>query len=41
MIVVRGEEINGRLRAVPGFWTAGMETDVQMDASIVIDGRKG
>lgn len=41
MIVVRGEDVNGRLRVVPGFWTAGMETDIEMDASIVVDGRRG
>ncbi|MCR5859756.1 hypothetical protein [Mesorhizobium sp. J428] len=41
MIIVRGEEVNGRLRVVPGFWTAGMETQVELVGSIVVDGRKG
>lgn len=41
MIVVKGEELNGQLRVVPGFWTAGMETEVELAASIVVDGRNG
>ncbi|MFC6486910.1 hypothetical protein [Nitratireductor sp. GCM10026969] len=41
MIMVRGEEVNGRLRVVPGFWVAGMETEVELAASIVVDGRRG
>lgn len=41
MIIVRGEEVNGRLRVVPGFWTAGMETEVEIAASITVDGRNG
>jgi hypothetical protein len=41
MIIVKGEELDGRLRVVPGFWTAGMETEVQLSASIVVDGPKG
>lgn len=41
MILVRAENIDGRLRAVPGFWMAGMETRVSMAASIVVDGRSG
>lgn len=41
MIIVRGEELDGRLRVVPGFWQAGMETEVQMAASITVDGRNG
>ena len=41
MIVVRGEELSGRLRVVPGFWVAGMETEVELAASITVDGQKG
>ncbi|SFU22517.1 hypothetical protein [Mesorhizobium sp. YR577] len=41
MIIVRGEEISGRLRVVPGFWAAGMETEVELVASITVDGRSG
>jgi len=41
MIVVRGESVDGRLRVVPGFWTAGIETDVEIVASITVDGKQG
>lgn len=41
MIIVRGEELNGRLRVVPGFWVAGMETEVEVVTSITVDGRNG
>ncbi|OCJ03844.1 hypothetical protein A6U87_17545 [Rhizobium sp. AC44/96] len=41
MIIVRGEELNGRLRVVPGFWSAGMETEVALAASITVDGLGG
>ncbi|MCK9552250.1 hypothetical protein [Aquamicrobium sp.] len=41
MIIIKGEELDGRLRVVPGFWTAGMETEVELAASIVVDGRSG
>ncbi|MER8867966.1 hypothetical protein NKI19_30460 [Mesorhizobium sp. M0751] len=41
MIVVKGEELNARLRVVPGFWSAGIETDVDLVASIIVDGRNG
>lgn len=41
MIIVKGEEVNARLRVVPGFWTMGMETDVEMVASITVDGQSG
>lgn len=41
LIIVRGEDVNGRLRVVPGFWQAGMETDVEISASIIVDGPKG
>lgn len=38
---MRGEELNGRLRVAPGFWVAGMEAEVELAASITVDGRKG
>ncbi|WP_313192331.1 hypothetical protein [Shinella zoogloeoides] len=41
MIVVRGEDLNARLRVVPGFWSAGMETDVEIAASVTVDGQNG
>lgn len=41
MIIVRGEDVNARLRVVPGFWTAGMETEVEIAASITVDGPTG
>lgn len=41
MIVVRGEHVVPKLRVVPGFWEAGMEADVEVVASIVVDGRDG
>lgn len=41
MIVVRGEDVNARLRVVPGFWVAGMETEVEIAASITVDGPAG
>lgn len=41
MIIVKGEEMDARLRVVPGFWTAGIETEVELAASIVVDGRNG
>lgn len=41
MIVVRGEDLNARLRVVPGFWSAGMETEVEIAASITVDGIGG
>ncbi|MGV1949670.1 hypothetical protein ACQZ44_02500 [Agrobacterium vitis] len=41
IIIVRGEDLSGRLRVVPGFFQAGMETSVEVSASIVVDGPKG
>jgi hypothetical protein len=41
MIIVRGEDVSARLRVVPGFWTAGMETEVEIAASITVDGPSG
>lgn len=41
MIIVRGEQTVAKLRAVPGFWNVGIETDVEIVASITVDGRSG
>lgn len=41
MIIVKGESLEARLRVVPGFWTAGMETEAQLTAGITVDGRSG
>ncbi|RCS21434.1 hypothetical protein DUT91_24130 [Phyllobacterium salinisoli] len=41
MIIVRGEDVTARLRVVPGFWTAGMDTNVELAASITVDGIGG
>lgn len=41
MIMVRGEDVDARLRVVPGFWSAGMETNVEISASITVDGING
>lgn len=41
MIIVRGEDLSGRLRVVPGFWSAGIETEVEIAASITVDGQNG
>lgn len=41
MIIVRGEQTIARLRVMPGFWSATIETDVETVASITVDGRNG
>lgn len=41
IVVVRGEEVRGHLRAVPGFWSANIVTEVRISASVVVDGRSG
>lgn len=41
MIIVKGEELNARLRVVPGFWSASIETEVEIAASITVDGLGG
>jgi hypothetical protein len=41
MIIVKGEDVQARLRVVPGFWSAGIETDVEITASITLDGPHG
>lgn len=41
MIIVKGEDVQARLRVVPGFWSAGIETEVEIAASITVDGVNG
>lgn len=41
MIVVRGETIQTRLRVVPGFWSASIATEVEISASVTVDGPGG
>jgi hypothetical protein len=41
IIVVRGEEVRGRLDVQPGFWTANMKTQVLIVASTFVDGPGG
>lgn len=41
MIIVRAEQVTARMRVVPGFWTNGIESEVETMASITVDGRGG
>lgn len=41
MIVVEAEEIDVRINVIPGFWSADMTSDVEMAASLRVDGRNG
>jgi hypothetical protein len=41
MVVVRGEEVRGNLRVVPGFWSGNIVTEVRISASVIVDGRTG
>ena len=40
-IIVELEDMDVRLRMIPGFWTSEMEADVELTASIRVDGREG
>jgi len=40
-IIVRGETLEGKLIAVPGFWTASISTTIEVAASITVDGPNG
>ena len=40
-IVVRGESLEGKLVAIPGFWTANISTTIQLSAVITVDGPQG
>lgn len=41
MIIIRGEQLISRLRAVPGLWTSTIESDVEIVASVIVDGKSG
>ena len=41
VIVIRGEEVRGRLDVQPGFWQANMKTEVVIVASTYVDGPLG
>lgn len=41
LIVVRAENLEGALRVEPGFWSANMSTEVDITASITVDGPGG
>lgn len=41
IIVVRGEEVRGRLDVQPGFWQANMKTEVVIVSSVYVDGPSG
>lgn len=41
IIIVRGEDIDADIRAIPGFWENSMEAEVNVTASIQVDGPDG
>ncbi|MGJ0427551.1 hypothetical protein [Methylocystis sp.] len=41
IVAVRGESIEARLNVVPGFWTARIVANVNMSASVAVDGKDG
>jgi uncharacterized protein YbjQ (UPF0145 family) len=41
VINVRGESISARFNVIPGFWSARIGADVEMSASVTIDGPAG
>jgi hypothetical protein len=41
MIVVRGEDVRGHLRLQPGFWSATMETEVDLVVGMTVDSPRG
>lgn len=41
LIVVRADNLDGRLRVEPGFWSANMATEVRITASATVDGKSG
>jgi hypothetical protein len=40
-IVVRGDGLEGKLVAIPGFWTANISTTIQLSAAVTVDGPEG
>jgi len=41
MIIVEAEDIDVRINVIPGFWTSDMSADVELAASLRVDGREG
>lgn len=41
LIVIRAENLDGEIRAMPGFWQATLNTEVQITASVTVDGPQG
>ncbi len=41
MIVIRGQDMRGRVIAIPGFWTSDMEARMEIVAGVTVDGRSG
>jgi hypothetical protein len=41
IVIVRGEQLSSRLRAVPGFWSANIVTEVDMAVSVTVEGPNG
>ena len=40
-IIISGQRTDARLRMLEQFWTSSIETDVEITASVVVDGKKG
>ena len=41
MIIVEAEDIDVRINVIPGFWTSDMSADVDLAASLRVNGREG
>jgi hypothetical protein len=41
IIMVRGDQVRGNLRVVPGFWTANIVSEVEVSAAVTVDGPSG
>jgi len=41
MITIQAQDVQASLRALPGYWSSGMDTSVQVIMSITVDGRSG
>lgn len=41
LIIVRADNLDGRLRVEPGFWSANMATEVRITASVTVDSGAG
>lgn len=40
-ILIEVEEMNVRIKAIPGFWSGEMEADVELAAGLIVDGQEG